>query len=61
MKNLVKKKLYLITSTDLGSETLSMLGIRVIMKLGGMTHQVEPEDKSEGKKKARLEKHKLTR
>ena len=52
-------KLYLIALTDLGSETLAMLGIRVMAKLGGMTHQVEPENKSGGKR-ARPERHDLT-
>ena len=55
----MKRKLYLIASTDLGSETLAMLGIRVMAKLGGVTHRVEPEDRSGGKK-ARPERHDLT-
>ena len=36
-----------------------MLGIRVKAKLSGVTHQVEPEDKSGGKR-ARPERHDLT-
>ena len=42
----------MIALTNLGSETLAMLG--------GVTHQVEPEDRS-GDKKARPERHNLTR
>ena len=37
-KDLVRKKLYSIALTDLGSETLAMLGIRVMAKLGRVTH-----------------------
>ena len=55
----MKKKLYLIASTDLGSKTLAMLVIRVIAKLGSVTYQVEPEDRSGGKKKARSRRHDL--
>ena len=43
----------MIASTDLGSETLTMLGIRIRVKLGGKTYHVKPEDRSESKKKAR--------
>ena len=49
----MRRKLYSIASTDLGSETLAMLGIRVTAKLGGVTHRVEPEDRSGSKRKAR--------
>ena len=58
-KNLVRRKLYLIAMMNLGSETLAMLGIRVMAKFGGMTHRVEPEDRSGGKR-ARPERHDLT-
>ena len=47
----MRKKLYSIALTDLGSETLAMLG--------GVTHRVELEDRSGGKK-ARPERHDLT-
>ena len=47
----MRRKLYSIASTDLGSETLAMLG--------GVTHRVEPEDRSGGKR-ARPERHDLT-
>ena len=47
----MRRKLYSISSTDLGSETLAMLS--------GVTHQVEPEDRSGGKR-ARPERHDLT-
>ena len=47
----MRRKLYLIALTDLGSETLAMLG--------SVTHRVESEDKSGGKR-ARLERHDLT-
>ena len=50
MKDLVRRKLYSIAMTDLGFKTLAMLGIRVIAKLGGVTHRVKPEDRSEGKR-----------
>ena len=60
MKDLVRRKLYLIASTNLGSETLAMLGIRVRVKLGGKTHRVKPEDRSRSKKKARRGRHNLT-
>ena len=56
---MMKRKLYSISLTDLGSETLAMLGIRVMVKLGGMTHKVEPKDRSGGKRKARPERHDL--
>ena len=49
----------MIDLTDLGSETLIMLDIRVMAKLGGVTHQIKPEDRSGGKK-ARPERHDLT-
>ena len=55
----MRKKFYLIVSTDLGSKTLAMLGIRVMAKLGGVTHGVEPEDRSGGKR-ARPKRHNLT-
>ena len=51
MKDLVRKKLYSIALMDLGSETLVMLG--------GVTNQVELEDRSGGKR-ARPERHDLT-
>ena len=38
-----------------------MLDIKVMAKLGGMIHQVESEDRSRGKKKARPERYNLTR
>ena len=59
MKDLVRKKPYLIALTDLGSKTLAMLDIRVMTKLGSVTHQVEPEDRSRGKKEGRPERHNL--
>ena len=46
----MRRKIYSIALTDLGSKTLAMLGIRVMAKLGGVTHQVEPKDRSGGKK-----------
>ena len=49
----------MIASTDLGSETLAMLGIRLMAKLGGLTYQVELEDRFGGQR-ARLERHDLT-
>ena len=45
---------------DFGSKTLAMLGIKVMVKLSGVTHQVEPKDRFGGKKKARPKKHNLT-
>ena len=56
---MVRRKLYLIALTNLRFETLVMFGIRVMTKLGGVIHQVEP-DRSEGKKKARPKRHNLT-
>ena len=56
----MRRKLYSIALTDLGSETLAMLGIRVRMKLGGVTHRVKPEDRSGGKRKARPGRHDLS-
>ena len=58
-KDLMKKKFYSIASTDLGSKTLVIFGIRIMAKFGGMTYQVEPEDRSRSKK-ARPERHDLT-
>ena len=55
----MRKKLYSTPSTDLGSEALVMLGIKIMTKLGGVTYRVEP-DKSGSKKKARPERHDLT-
>ena len=36
-----------------------MLGIRIMAKLGSVIHQIEHEDKSGGKKKARPGRHDL--
>ena len=58
---MVRRKLYLIALTDLGSETLAMLGIRVMAKLGSVIHQIEPENRSGGKRKARPRRHNLTK
>ena len=55
----MRKKPYSIALTNPGSKTLAMLGIRVIVKLGGVTHQVKPENRSGGKKKARPERYNL--
>ena len=44
---------------DVRSKILAMLGIRIMAKLGGMTHQVEHEDKSRGKRKAMHGRHNL--
>ena len=55
----MKRKLYLTVLTDLGSKTLVMLDIRVMAKLSGVTHQIEP-DRSGGKRKASPERHDLT-
>ena len=49
----------MIALTDLRSETLAMLGIKVMAKLGGMTYWVESENRSRGKRKARSGKHDL--
>ena len=57
-KDLVSRKFYSIALTDLRSEILVMLGIRVKVKLDGVTHQVEPEDRSGGKRKTRAQKDK---
>ena len=54
----MKRKLYSTALTDLGSEALAMLDIRVMGKLGDVTHRVEPE--RSGGKRARPEKHDLT-
>ena len=43
-KNLVRKKIYLITLTDLESETLAILGISIIVKFNGITPQVELDE-----------------
>ena len=37
-----------------------MFDIKVIAKLGDVTYRVELEERSGGKKKARLERHNLT-
>ena len=52
-KNLMKRKLYSIALTKLRYKTLAMLGIKNKLKLGGVIHWVELEDKSGGKRKAR--------
>ena len=41
-KNLIRKKLYLIALISLRSETLAIFGIRIIVKFGGVTHQIKP-------------------
>ena len=51
MKNLEKKKLYLIIRIDLKSEILAMLSIKVITKLGVIIYQVKFEDRHKSIKK----------
>ena len=40
----MRRKLSSIALTDLVSGALAMHGIRVTAKLGGVTHQVEPDE-----------------
>ena len=40
-----KKKLYLIVRIDFKSEILAMFGIKVMIKLGSVTHQVKLKDR----------------
>ena len=61
MKDLVRKKLYSIALMDHGSKTLAMLDIKIMAKLGGMTHRVESEDRSRDKGKARPRRYNLTK
>ena len=57
----MRKELHLIALTNLESETLAIPSIRVMVKLGDITHQLEPKNRSGGKRKARPGKHNLIR
>ena len=46
--------LYSIALTDLRSEILAILNIKIRAKFNGMTHKVEFKDMSRGKKKTSL-------
>ena len=54
MKNLIKKKLYLIVLTDFEYKILAIFSIRVIVKFDSMIHQIKLENRFEDKKKARF-------
>ena len=52
MRNLIRRKLYSIVGTDFRSKALAMyMTLKVMAKLGGMTHWVKPMEKPGGMKK----------